>query len=66
MANEQEIDLDEAFDRVMEKYHLRDGERWVGRWIDTRLRLFSYWLFNYFTAGVERFLRAQSCLPLPE
>ena len=29
MANEQGIDLDEAFDAVMEKYHLRDGERWV-------------------------------------
>jgi len=29
MANEQGIDLDEAFDGVMEKYQLRDGERWV-------------------------------------
>ncbi len=29
MANEQGIDLDEAFDAVMEKYRLRDGERWV-------------------------------------
>ena len=29
MANEQGIDLDEAFDGVIEKYHLRDGKRWV-------------------------------------
>ena len=29
LANEQRIDLDEAFERVMEKYHLRDGERWA-------------------------------------
>ncbi len=29
MANEQRIDLDEAFDGVMETYHRRDGERWV-------------------------------------
>ena len=29
MANEQGIDLDEAFDGVMEKYHRRDGDRWV-------------------------------------
>ena len=29
MANQQGIDLDEAFDGVMKKYHLRDGERWV-------------------------------------
>jgi len=29
MANEQGIDLDEAFEGVMEKYHLRDGKRWV-------------------------------------
>ena len=28
MANEQGIDLDEAFERVMEKYRFRDGERW--------------------------------------
>ncbi len=28
MANEQGIDLDEAFERVMEKYRVRDGERW--------------------------------------
>ena len=31
MANEQEIDLDQAFDMVMEKYRLRDGERWARR-----------------------------------
>ena len=29
MANEQEIDLAEAFDRVLEKYRSRDGDRWV-------------------------------------
>jgi NTP pyrophosphatase (non-canonical NTP hydrolase) len=29
MANEQGIDLDEAFGGVMEKYRRRDGERWV-------------------------------------
>ena len=29
MANEQEIDLGEAFDRVLEKYRSRDGDRWV-------------------------------------
>jgi len=29
MANEQGIDLDEAFERVLEKYRSRDGERWV-------------------------------------
>ena len=29
MANEQGIDLDRAFDRVMEKYRTRDGERWA-------------------------------------
>ena len=28
MANEQRIDLDQAFDGVMEKYRTRDGERW--------------------------------------
>ena len=27
MANEQGIDLDQAFDRVMDKYRTRDGER---------------------------------------
>ena len=29
MANEQGIDLDQAFDGVMEKYRTRDGERWA-------------------------------------
>ena len=29
MANEQGIDLDRAFDAVMEKYRTRDGERWA-------------------------------------
>ena len=29
IANEQGIDLDQAFDGVMKKYHTRDGERWA-------------------------------------
>ena len=29
MANEQGIDLDRAFDGVMDKYRTRDGERWA-------------------------------------
>ena len=29
LANEQGIDLDEAFEKIMEKYHVRDGERWA-------------------------------------
>ena len=29
IANEQEIDLDEALIRVLEKYRLRDGDRWA-------------------------------------
>ena len=29
MANEQGIDLDQAFDGVMEKYRTRDGKRWA-------------------------------------
>ena len=29
MANEQGIDLDQAFDGVMEKYRTRDGGRWA-------------------------------------
>ena len=29
MANEQGIDLDQAFEGVMEKYRTRDGERWA-------------------------------------
>ena len=28
MANEQGIDLEEAFERVLEKYRARDGDRW--------------------------------------
>ena len=31
MANEQEIDLDEALTRVLEKYRSRDGDRWTPR-----------------------------------
>ena len=29
MANEQGIDLEQAFDGVMDKYRNRDGERWA-------------------------------------
>jgi len=29
LANEQKIDLSEALERVLEKYRLRDGDRWV-------------------------------------
>lgn len=29
MANEQGIDLEAAFRRVLEKYEVRDGERWT-------------------------------------
>ena len=29
MANEQKIDLSEALERVLEKYRLRDSDRWV-------------------------------------
>lgn len=29
IANEQGIDLDAAFQRVLEKYEVRDGERWT-------------------------------------
>jgi NTP pyrophosphatase (non-canonical NTP hydrolase) len=29
MANEQGIDLDEALKKVLEKYRVRDGERWI-------------------------------------
>lgn len=28
IANEQKIDLEEAFGRVLEKYRVRDSERW--------------------------------------
>ena len=29
IANEQKLDLDEALQRVMEKYRKRDGDRWT-------------------------------------
>jgi NTP pyrophosphatase (non-canonical NTP hydrolase) len=29
IANEQNIDLDAAFARVLDKYHVRDAERWT-------------------------------------
>jgi NTP pyrophosphatase (non-canonical NTP hydrolase) len=29
LANEQGIDLDAAFQQVLEKYHVRDAERWT-------------------------------------
>ncbi len=29
MANEQKIDLDLALERVLEKYRVRDGDRWT-------------------------------------
>lgn len=29
IANEQKIDLSKAFEQVMEKYRVRDGERWT-------------------------------------
>ena len=29
IANEQRIDLDEALERTLEKYRLRDSERWT-------------------------------------
>ena len=31
MANEQGIDLGQALDAVLEKYRVRDGERWARR-----------------------------------
>jgi NTP pyrophosphatase (non-canonical NTP hydrolase) len=31
MANEQKIDLEQAFDRVLEKYRVRDATRWTPR-----------------------------------
>jgi NTP pyrophosphatase (non-canonical NTP hydrolase) len=31
IANEQKIDLEEAFHRVLEKYDVRDAERWTRR-----------------------------------
>ena len=33
MANEQGIDLEEAFERVLEKYRDRDGDHWPRRTI---------------------------------
>jgi NTP pyrophosphatase (non-canonical NTP hydrolase) len=29
LANEQKIDMDDAFRRVLEKYRVRDGQRWT-------------------------------------
>jgi NTP pyrophosphatase (non-canonical NTP hydrolase) len=29
LANEQKIDLNDALERVLEKYRLRDSDRWV-------------------------------------
>jgi NTP pyrophosphatase (non-canonical NTP hydrolase) len=29
LANEQKIDMDDAFRRVLEKYRVRDGHRWT-------------------------------------
>jgi NTP pyrophosphatase (non-canonical NTP hydrolase) len=29
IANEQKVDLDEALSRVLEKYRLRDSDRWT-------------------------------------
>ncbi|HEX6558443.1 MAG TPA: nucleotide pyrophosphohydrolase [Longimicrobiales bacterium] len=31
IANQQKIDLSQAFDTVMEKYRVRDSERWTRR-----------------------------------
>ena len=31
IANEQKIDLDEAFGRVLDKYRIRDSDRWTRR-----------------------------------
>jgi NTP pyrophosphatase (non-canonical NTP hydrolase) len=31
LANEQQIDLQSAFEQVLEKYRVRDGERWTRR-----------------------------------
>jgi len=31
LANSQQIDLDDAFQRVLEKYRMRDGNRWTPR-----------------------------------
>lgn len=29
IANEQKIDLEAAFERVLDKYHVRDADRWT-------------------------------------
>jgi NTP pyrophosphatase (non-canonical NTP hydrolase) len=29
LANQQQIDLDDALERVLDKYRLRDGDRWT-------------------------------------
>ena len=34
MANEQGIDLEEAFERVQEKYRARDGYRWARKKVE--------------------------------
>ncbi len=34
IANEQKIDLDEALERTLEKYRMRDGDRWTRRRTD--------------------------------
>jgi NTP pyrophosphatase (non-canonical NTP hydrolase) len=31
LANEQQIDLEEAFQQVLEKYRVRDADRWTER-----------------------------------
>lgn len=31
IANEQEVDLEDAFRRVLEKYDIRDADRWTRR-----------------------------------
>lgn len=35
IANEQKIDLQSAFEQVLEKYRVRDGERWARKPEDT-------------------------------
>lgn len=35
MANEQEIDLDTALERTLEKYRVRDADRWTPKEGDT-------------------------------
>ena len=36
IANEQGIDLDDALERTLEKYRVRDGDRWTPRADDER------------------------------